>query len=56
MFNLKYYFNGGFDVEDMGWFENIDDVYNKIEEDMMGDCCWDEEGYMVYDEKGNQID
>ena len=58
MFNLKYYFNGGFDVEDLGWFEDMEEIEKKLKEDWNNGWFvdWDEEGYEVYDENGNQID
>ena len=58
MFNLKYYWNGGYNVEDKGWFNSMNEVMNEVEKDGWFDGCvdWEEEGYEVYDKNGNYVD
>ena len=58
MFNLIYYFNGGYEEEDKGWFDSVDDAMHVVEKDGWFDSVVDfyEEGYMIKDKNGNEIE
>ncbi len=59
MFNLVYYGAGGFEEENKGWFNTIEEIYEQLDKDGWLNSFaidWEEEGYTVYDKDGKEIE